>query len=35
MKDILTSSKEINHEYCCTVVRIGEVKPIENSDFLG
>lgn len=33
--NILSSSDSINHEYCCTVVRIGEVKPIEGSDFLG
>lgn len=35
MKEILSSSEHINHEYCCTVVRIGDVKPIEGSDFLG
>jgi hypothetical protein len=34
-KDVLSSSQAINHEYCATVVRIGEVKPIEGSDFLG
>lgn len=35
MNNILSSSKDINHEYCCTVVRIGEVRPVEGSDFLG
>lgn len=35
MKNILTCSENISHEYCCTVVRIGEIEPIEGSDFLG
>lgn len=35
MKELVSQSKEISHEYCCTVVKIGEVKPIEGSDFLG
>lgn len=34
MKEILEASERIQHEYCCTVVRIGELKPIEGSDFL-
>jgi len=34
MAQFLTSSKEISHEYCCTLVKIGEIKPIEGSDFL-
>jgi hypothetical protein len=25
----------MSSEYCCTIVRIGEIKPIEGSDFLG
>ena len=35
MKKILTKSENFNQEYCATVVRIGEVTPIEGSDFLG
>lgn len=35
MKKFLTQSKEMSHEYCCTVVKVGEVNPIEGSDFLG
>ena len=31
---IFTSSKSISHEYCATIVRIGELKPVEGSDFL-
>lgn len=31
---VIQSSENINHEYCCTVVRVGELKPIEGSDFL-
>lgn len=34
MSDILTMSKEGKSEYCCDVVQIGTVKPIEGSDFL-
>ena len=33
--DFISHSKEMSHEYCATVVRIGEVKPVENSDYLG
>lgn len=29
-----TQSTDMSREYCATVVQIGEVKPIENSDFL-
>lgn len=35
MKSILTKSENFNQEYCATVVRIGEITPIEGSDFLG
>lgn len=35
MGKIFTKSKGFKEEYCCSVVRIGEVKPIEGSDFLG
>jgi hypothetical protein len=34
MKELLQTSEKIQHEYCCTVVRIGELKPIQDSDFL-
>ena len=33
-KEIFTRSKDMSAEYCCTIVRIGEIVPIENSDFL-
>lgn len=32
MKTTLTSSEKISHEYCCTIVKIGEIKPIEGAD---
>lgn len=32
---VLTMSQEGKSEYCCTVVQIGSVTPIEGSDFLG
>lgn len=35
MNEILAKSNDFKQEYCCTIVRIGEVKPIEGSDFLG
>ena len=31
---ILSSSDLMKSEYCCSVVKIGELKPIEGSDFL-
>lgn len=34
-KELFTMSADGKSEYCCNVVKIGEVKPIENSDFLG
>ena len=34
-KEIFTLSKNAKLEYSCTVVQIGEVKPVEGSDFLG
>lgn len=34
MKNVLSQSKDMTREYCATVVQIGELKPIENSDFL-
>ena len=34
-KKLFTMSPDGKSEYCCNVVKIGEVKPIENSDFLG
>lgn len=33
--ELFTMSPNGKSEYCCNVVKIGEVKPIENSDFLG
>lgn len=29
---IFTQSSNIKHEYCCTIVKIGELKPIEGKD---
>lgn len=34
MNKYFTASKEMSHEYCCTVVKLGDVTPIEGSDFL-
>ena len=34
MKEVLKASEKIQHEYCCTVVRIGDLTPIDGSDFL-
>ena len=34
MKNILTSSKDISHEYCASIIRVGEMIPIEGSDYL-
>ena len=34
-KEVFTLSKDAKLEYSCTVVQIGEVKPVEGSDFLG
>lgn len=31
---MLTKSETFKQEYCCTIVRIGKVEPIENSDYL-
>ena len=33
-KPIFTASEEMKSEYCAKIVRIGEMKPIEGSDFL-
>lgn len=33
-QQFLKESEKIQHEYCCTVVRLGALTPIENSDFL-
>lgn len=35
MEKWLTKSENYTSEYCCTLVKIGEVKDIEGSDFLG
>lgn len=34
MNTIFTLSEKAKEEYSCTIVRIGEIKPIEGSDFL-
>lgn len=34
MKNILTVSEGMSHEYCASVIRVGELEPIEGSDFL-
>ena len=34
MKKIFSLSKDGRSEYCCSVVKIGTLKHIENSDFL-
>lgn len=34
MKRIFEESENIKYEYCCSIVKIGELTPIENSDFL-
>lgn len=34
MKNILTASEGMSHEYCASVIRVGELEPIEGSDFL-
>lgn len=34
-KEVFTLSEKAKLEYSCTVVQIGEVKPVEGSDFLG
>jgi len=35
MNIMLSKSQNFKQEYCCTIVRIGTVIPIGNSDFLG
>lgn len=32
---IFSQSQDMKQEYCASIIRIGEVKPIEGSDFLG
>lgn len=32
---VISKSENMSTEYCCTIVKIGEVTPIKNSDFLG
>ena len=34
MKEIFTQSETMSKEYCCSIVRIKELTPIANSDFL-
>ena len=33
-KNFLSKSENFKEEYCCSVVRVGELTPIEGSDFL-
>ena len=33
-QNILTASEKMSHEYCASVVRVGEIHPLENSDNL-
>ena len=35
MKEIFSKSKNFKQEYCCTIVRLGEVKDIPNYDSIG
>lgn len=35
MKEIFSKSKNFKQEYCCTIVKLGEVKPIPNYDSIG
>lgn len=35
MNKLLTQSKDMSREYCCSIVKLGEVMPVEGSDFLG
>ena len=32
---IFTKSKNFKQEYCCTIIKVNSIEPIENSDFLG
>ncbi len=34
MGNIFTQSENMSAEYCCTIVRIGKLNPVEGSDFL-
>lgn len=34
MRNLLSQSKDMSHEYCATVVQLGELTPIEETDFL-
>lgn len=33
-QNILTQSEKMSQEYCCNIIRVGELFPIEGSDFL-
>ena len=32
---MFSCSQEMSREYCCTIVRVGDIEPIQGSDFLG
>jgi transcriptional regulator of heat shock response len=34
MRNLLSQSKDMSHEYCATVVQLSELTPIEGTDFL-
>lgn len=34
-KNIFTKSNKFTSEYCCSIIRIGEIKPIEGKDKIG
>ena len=31
---ILSKSENLKQEYCCSIIKVGTLKPIEGSDFL-
>ena len=35
MNKMFSCSQEMSREYCCTIVRVGDIEPIQGSDFLG
>lgn len=34
-QNILSASENMKTEYCCNIIKVGHIKPIEGSDFLG
>ena len=35
MNKMFSRSQGMSREYCCTIVRVGDIEPIQGSDFLG